>query len=205
MDKIAIENLSLQYADGTESLRNINMGIRENAVMALARPSMRLTRAKMRSATSGVLACRARMCSAPMNSVTSPRTDVPPAATTMSEAIPTAGVAKSPCVVSEAPHLRPRTRSETGWRDDCTVEASATSSCARRWPRATECAWPPSSWITRHSTRLPDARISSATSSKATPSHPRPTKSTPARLGFRPSPTSARLTRARSTGVCPQP
>ena len=39
MDKIAIENLSLQYADGTESLRNINMGIRENAVTVMFGPA----------------------------------------------------------------------------------------------------------------------------------------------------------------------
>ncbi|MGE5248859.1 MAG: phosphate ABC transporter ATP-binding protein [Bacteroidota bacterium] len=39
MDKIVIENLSLQYADGTESLRNISMGIRENAVTVLFGPA----------------------------------------------------------------------------------------------------------------------------------------------------------------------
>jgi len=39
MDKIIIEDLSLQYADGTESLRNINMGIRENAVTVLFGPA----------------------------------------------------------------------------------------------------------------------------------------------------------------------
>lgn len=39
MDKIQIENLTLQYADGTESLRGINMGIRENAVTVLFGPA----------------------------------------------------------------------------------------------------------------------------------------------------------------------
>ena len=39
MNKIIIENLSLQYADGTESLRNINLGIRENAVTVLFGPA----------------------------------------------------------------------------------------------------------------------------------------------------------------------
>ena len=39
MDKIIIENLSLQYADGTESLRDISMGIRENAVTVLFGPA----------------------------------------------------------------------------------------------------------------------------------------------------------------------
>lgn len=39
MDKITIENLSLQYADGTESLRNISMGIRANAVTVLFGPA----------------------------------------------------------------------------------------------------------------------------------------------------------------------
>jgi phosphate transport system ATP-binding protein len=39
MDKITIENLSLQYADGTESLRDVSMGIRENAVTVLFGPA----------------------------------------------------------------------------------------------------------------------------------------------------------------------
>ena len=39
MNKIVIENLTLQYADGTESLRNINMGIREQAITVLFGPA----------------------------------------------------------------------------------------------------------------------------------------------------------------------
>src|ERR671934_2139070 len=39
MDKIIIENLSLQYADGTESLRNVSLGIREKAVSVLFGPA----------------------------------------------------------------------------------------------------------------------------------------------------------------------
>ena len=39
MDKIVIENLSLQYADGTESLRGISMNVRENAVTVLFGPA----------------------------------------------------------------------------------------------------------------------------------------------------------------------
>lgn len=39
MDKITIENLTLQYSDGTESLRNITMGIRENAITVLFGPA----------------------------------------------------------------------------------------------------------------------------------------------------------------------
>ena len=39
MNKIAIENLSLQYADGTESLRNISIDIRENAITVLFGPA----------------------------------------------------------------------------------------------------------------------------------------------------------------------
>ena len=39
MDKIIIENLSLQYSDGTESLRNINLGIRANAITVLFGPA----------------------------------------------------------------------------------------------------------------------------------------------------------------------
>ena len=38
-DKIIIENLSLTYSDGVESLRNISMGVRENAVTVLFGPA----------------------------------------------------------------------------------------------------------------------------------------------------------------------
>ncbi len=39
MNKIVIENLSLQYADGTESLRNINMDVPENAITVMFGPA----------------------------------------------------------------------------------------------------------------------------------------------------------------------
>jgi phosphate transport system ATP-binding protein len=39
MNKIEIENLSLQYSDGTESLRDVSMGIPANAVTALFGPA----------------------------------------------------------------------------------------------------------------------------------------------------------------------
>ena len=39
MNKIIIENLSLQYSDGTESLRNVSMGIREKAINVLFGPA----------------------------------------------------------------------------------------------------------------------------------------------------------------------
>jgi phosphate transport system ATP-binding protein len=39
MNKIVIENLSLQYADGIESLRKISMDIRENAITVLFGPA----------------------------------------------------------------------------------------------------------------------------------------------------------------------
>ena len=39
MDKIQVENLTLQYADGTESLRGITMGIRQNAITVLFGPA----------------------------------------------------------------------------------------------------------------------------------------------------------------------
>lgn len=39
MNKIIIENLSIQYADGTESLRNISLNIREKAVTVLFGPA----------------------------------------------------------------------------------------------------------------------------------------------------------------------
>jgi phosphate transport system ATP-binding protein len=39
VDKIIIESLSLQYADGAESLRDINMSVREHAITALFGPA----------------------------------------------------------------------------------------------------------------------------------------------------------------------
>ena len=39
MDKIVIEHLSLQYADGTESLRDVSLGSREKAVTVLFGPA----------------------------------------------------------------------------------------------------------------------------------------------------------------------
>ena len=39
MDKITIEHLSLQYSDGTESLRDVSMGIRERSVTVLFGPA----------------------------------------------------------------------------------------------------------------------------------------------------------------------
>jgi phosphate transport system ATP-binding protein len=39
MDKITIENLSVQYADGTESLREISLGIAEKAITVLFGPA----------------------------------------------------------------------------------------------------------------------------------------------------------------------
>jgi len=39
MNKIEIENLSIQYSDGTESLRGVSMGIPANAVTALFGPA----------------------------------------------------------------------------------------------------------------------------------------------------------------------
>ena len=39
MDKIVVENLSVQYSDGTESLKNINLAIRENSVTVLFGPA----------------------------------------------------------------------------------------------------------------------------------------------------------------------
>jgi len=39
MDKLIIENLSVQYSDGTESLKNINLNIRENSITVLFGPA----------------------------------------------------------------------------------------------------------------------------------------------------------------------
>ncbi len=39
VDKIIIQDLSLQYSDGTESLRGVSMGIRQNAVTVLFGPA----------------------------------------------------------------------------------------------------------------------------------------------------------------------
>ena len=39
MDKITIENLSIQYSDGTESLKNINLSIQANTITVLFGPA----------------------------------------------------------------------------------------------------------------------------------------------------------------------
>src|ERR1051325_11480457 len=39
MDKITIEHLSIQYSDGTESLRDVSLGIREKAITVLFGPA----------------------------------------------------------------------------------------------------------------------------------------------------------------------
>ena len=39
MNKIVIEDLSVQYSDGTESLKNINLSIRENCLTVLFGPA----------------------------------------------------------------------------------------------------------------------------------------------------------------------
>ncbi len=39
MDKVIVENLSLAYGDGAESLKNINLKIPSNAVTVLFGPS----------------------------------------------------------------------------------------------------------------------------------------------------------------------
>lgn len=38
-DKIVIENLSLQYTDGTESPRKVSMSIREHAITVMFGPA----------------------------------------------------------------------------------------------------------------------------------------------------------------------
>ena len=39
MNKITIEELSIQYSDGTESLKNINLSIQANAITVLFGPA----------------------------------------------------------------------------------------------------------------------------------------------------------------------
>ena len=39
MDKIVIDNLSVRYSDGLESLRHVNLGIPENAITVLFGPA----------------------------------------------------------------------------------------------------------------------------------------------------------------------
>ena len=58
-------------------------------------------------ATCGVLPLPARICSAPISSVTSVKIARPPASTTLSVTHPSAGLAASPEVASVPPHLRP--------------------------------------------------------------------------------------------------
>ena len=57
------------------------------------------------SRTSGVRQRSATRCSPPVNSVVSPNTSVVPSGYSLSNALPTVGLAPQPEVVSDSPHL----------------------------------------------------------------------------------------------------
>jgi hypothetical protein len=69
---------------------------------------------RISAATFGVAARAARICSAPISSVTSVKIARPPAATTRSVTQSRAGFAASPEVASVPPHFSPRQNSERG-------------------------------------------------------------------------------------------
>ncbi len=57
------------------------------------------------SRTAGVAQRSATKCSPPVNSVVSPNTSVVPSGYSLSNALPTVGLAPQPDVVSDSPHL----------------------------------------------------------------------------------------------------
>ncbi|MBA7666307.1 hypothetical protein ES703_74386 [subsurface metagenome] len=140
-----------------------------------------------------------------MNSVVSPKIQVPPLSISKSQVAPADGLAAKPEVVSEAPHFTPSTNSESANSSLLNFDALATIACAKDVPRATAALAPPIFWITTISTGLPDLAIPAATWSAKTASQPRLTINTPARLGFHPREMRVRVTWSRSGWVWPQP
>src|SRR3954470_20705080 len=97
--------------------------------------------------TSGRTARRVSRCSARYISVVSPRTAVPPCATTRSAATPSAGLAVTPELPSDPPHSIARWIFEAG----CPVRAHALAS-GKSWLTAATAAStvreiPPCSWM----------------------------------------------------------
>ena len=83
--------------------------------------------------------------SAPINSVVSDKTAVPPDAMMLSATSPTSGFAASPLVGSEPPHSIATISSETSASSRCIQLACATISLAQRTACSTVCRVPPHS------------------------------------------------------------
>ncbi|MCY1301363.1 hypothetical protein D9M68_733850 [compost metagenome] len=126
---------------------------------------------------------------------------VPPPATTMSAMRPITGLQLSPEVVSEPPHSTPITSDDTGHGTRRARDAASDSCAALRVPSAMHATVPSGCRCTR-STGLPVVRMRRATSSVEDSS--RPTSSTAAILGLRPSPASDSKAKSRSAPNCPR-
>ncbi len=165
-----------------------------------------MTIPRIREATSGVAARRARICSAPKNSLVSQSTEVPPWATSQSETSPMRGLDPRPLVVSEPPQLVPRTSSEMSQGSRRSEAARSASLPAMRVPSSTARMEPPTCWITRVSTGLSvRSRMASTTRSFWHPSHPRDTASTELTLGLAANPAMVSMVTCWSAGTWEHP
>ena len=136
--------------------------------------------------TSGVMARRVSMNSTPWISGVSLRMAVPPWRTRMSMAAPRPGLAVMPEKPSEPPHSSPILR----WLALTVVRraslAMGSISSMARMPASIVARVPPTSCITIVRSSLPSFSPCESTSESTwLRSHPRPTMSTPARLGWR--------------------
>ena len=146
---------------------------RTSMPMAPATLSKRAIMATSASPTSGETARRASRCSAPISSEVSARIDVPPAATSRSLAMPSAGFAVMPESASEPPHSSPREMAESGavctaWRRASAVSRSTSGAVA-----ATVAALPPQPASVTSSSR---SCRSAAAAARVTASSSRPTR-----------------------------
>ena len=118
---------------------------RDALVARRRRHTLRSMQAAMRAATAGLTARRIMMASVPQSSVVSVRMDVPPAASSISEARPRAGFAASPEKASVPPHLRPNRNADNGQGSRFRGWMLFASSCARAIPLAMALQESPSS------------------------------------------------------------
>ncbi|KAF5049343.1 hypothetical protein DSECCO2_440830 [anaerobic digester metagenome] len=115
---------------------------------------------------------------------------LPPAATSMSEALPMAGFEAIPLVGSDPPHSSPRIISLMSNSTFCCAESSADILLKISAPLDMVPNVPLFSCIIMYSTLLPVLAISSAISFEFIPSHPRPTIKTAPTFGLHPKPVS---------------
>jgi len=162
------------------------------------------------SATCGSTARRASRWPAPMASVVSENMAEAPAATSRSTATPRAGLAARPEVASDPPHSSASVRPArpTGSRFS---PAALRTICPTTFAPSAIVFESPTSWMTKCSRGLDGAcrAIWSATLRESQFSQPRPSTSTPATLGWAPSPARTFSVRATSwpqvqPPVCPR-